>query len=235
MVAGSVVGLVMDNRDPDKMHRVLVQYPVAGNLKSSWCRMITPMGGVDRGLVMLPDIGTEVLLTFSYRTHHPYVLGALYNGGEDLPEPYKNDDGNDDRRVFWSRSGHLVDFDDTPGAERVGLGAGAPTRLQVRSAPVWTDFEDAEKKVSVYAEDSIFCDAERNLTVQCGSASIEADQMLIGGGGKVVLAAKKVVINTLVMRATSPDTHVKTPVKAPAPMAAPPALPARHPPTKEAA
>ena len=51
----------------------------------------------------------------------------------------------------------------------------------------------------------------------------------------MVLAAKKVVINTLVMRATSPDTHVKTPVKAPAPMAAPPALPARHPPTKEAA
>ena len=90
MIAGSVVGLVMDNRDPDKMHRVLVQYPVAGNLKSSWCRMITPMGGVDRGLVMLPDIGTEVLLTFSYRTHHPYVLGALYNGGDDYaPDPMR--------------------------------------------------------------------------------------------------------------------------------------------------
>lgn len=232
MIRGSVVGLVLDNRDPDGMHRVLVQYPVASQVHSSWCRMVSPMAGVERGLVMLPDVGTEVLLAFAYQSMSPYVLGALYNGEDDLPEPYRNDDGQDDRRVFWSRSGHLLDFDDTPGAERVGIGVRAPTRLEVRSAPVWQDFEDADKRISTYSEGSIFVDAGRSFTVKCGSASIQADQVLIGGGQQVVLAAKRVELKAgSVARASSPDTLVKTPSVAPQPQAAPTAAPARHPPS----
>ena len=63
MINGCVVGIVEDNRDPDGMHRVLVRFPVDDGVKSSWCRMVTPMGGANRGLVMLPDVGTEVLLS----------------------------------------------------------------------------------------------------------------------------------------------------------------------------
>ena len=85
MINGCVVGIVEDNRDPDGMHRVQVRFPVDEGVKSSWCRMITPMGGAGRGLVMLPDVGTEVLLSHAYRSLAPFVLGALYNGGADLP------------------------------------------------------------------------------------------------------------------------------------------------------
>ena len=133
MINGCVVGIVEDNCDPDGMHRVLVRFPVDEGVKSSWCRMITPMGGAGRGLVMLPDVGTEVLLSHAYRSLAPFVLGALYNGGADLPEPYRNDDENDDRRVFWSRNDHMVVFDDTAGGELVGVGAMAKTRLKVES------------------------------------------------------------------------------------------------------
>ena len=57
----------------------------------------------------------------------PYVLGAVYNGTEDKPEPYHNDDGLNNKRVFWSRNDHMVIFDDTPGMEKVQLGAQAPS------------------------------------------------------------------------------------------------------------
>ena len=82
-----------------------------------------PMSGKMRGLVTLPDKGTEVVLGFAYRTHSPYILGAVYNGGEDSPEPYKNDDGDNNLRVFWSRNDHMVVFDDTKGKEKVSLEA----------------------------------------------------------------------------------------------------------------
>ena len=74
MIRGMVIGKVKDNVDPDKMHRVLVEFPVNsfdGATESYWCRMLTPMAGKDRGLVILPDIGTEVAVTFSYLSRTP--------------------------------------------------------------------------------------------------------------------------------------------------------------------
>ena len=71
------------------------------------------MAGKNRGWVSIPEIGTEVVISFAYRSLQPYILGAVYNGGDDKPEPYKNDDGNNDKRVFWSRNDHMLIFDDT--------------------------------------------------------------------------------------------------------------------------
>ena len=70
MVSGTVVGIVLDNVDPDGMHRVLIKHPVEATeeTKSSWCRMLTPMSGKMRGLVMLPDIGTEVVMMTGTRS-----------------------------------------------------------------------------------------------------------------------------------------------------------------------
>ena len=80
MIRGVIIGIVKDNVDPEKMHRILVEYPVSsseGKVESTWARVCTPMAGVNRGLVILPDIGTEVAMAFSYRSQTPYVLGGL--------------------------------------------------------------------------------------------------------------------------------------------------------------
>ena len=83
MFISTTIGIVIDNVDPDKMHRVKVKFvtdSIQGEFsKSSWCRMMTPMAGQSRGLVMLPEIGTEVLVGFAYRSMSPYILGAVYN------------------------------------------------------------------------------------------------------------------------------------------------------------
>ncbi|MFN7143834.1 MAG: phage baseplate assembly protein V, partial [Myxococcota bacterium] len=104
MINGIVVGIVVDNVDPDKMGRVKVNFPVDGETppESTWVRMIWPMAGKLRGWVILPDVGTEVVVGYAYRTMSPYVLGAVYNGGDDKPKVYANEDGNDDHRRFWS-------------------------------------------------------------------------------------------------------------------------------------
>ena len=93
MINGVVVGIVVDNQDPDKMNRIKVRFPVdsENRIESSWCRMCVPMAGKFRGLVMLPQNGTEVVLAYAYRSMSPYVLGAVYNGGPDRT-PYKNAD-----------------------------------------------------------------------------------------------------------------------------------------------
>ena len=68
----------------------------------------------------IPEIHDEVLVTFIYgNINNAIVVGALYNG-IDTP-PYANEDGENNLRVFQSRSGHRVTFDDTADGERIEL------------------------------------------------------------------------------------------------------------------
>lgn len=214
MINGAVVGIVIDNVDPDGMHRVKVKYPVdsGDELKSSWCRMLSPMAGKDRGLVILPDIDTEVVLMFAYRTLSPYVVGAVYNGADDKPEPYHNDDENDDKRVFWSRNDHMVIFDDTEGSERVDFGAQADTRLDVTSAPIYQTLESAKMVITEYCDGNTNIEAKNTISIKCKDFVLDAKMTIkldsgqttamkagssgkIDGGGMLDAKASRVDVN----------------------------------------
>ena len=70
MINGIVVGVVIDNKDPDKLARIKVNFPVDHESppESTWVRMMWPMAGAKRGWVSIPDIGTEVVIGFAFRT-----------------------------------------------------------------------------------------------------------------------------------------------------------------------
>jgi phage protein D len=81
--AGSiVVGQVTNNNDPDGLGRVKVKFPTLGDdLESWWARIASPSAGKDRGLLMMPIVGDEVLVAFEHGdTRRPYVIGSLWNG-----------------------------------------------------------------------------------------------------------------------------------------------------------
>ena len=190
MISGTVVGIVLDNRDPDQRHRVLVKYPVDSGeeLKSSWCRMITPMAGGLRGLTILPDIGTEVVLGFAYRSMVPYILGAVYNGTEDKAEPFRNMAGKNNLRVFWSRNNHMVIFDDTPGEEKVELGANAPARLNVSSGPIHQTLDSAQRTITTYSDGNIEWDASSTISIKCTDFHLDASNSIDIRAGSTVAA-----------------------------------------------
>ena len=237
MINGLVVGIVVDNKDPDKMNRVMVQFPVDSGeqVNSSWCRMCMPMAGNSRGMVMLPEIGTEVVLAFAYRSMSPYVLGGVYNGGDDTPEPYKNDDGNNDKRVFWSRNDHMVIFDDTSGAEKVEIAAKAGSRLDVTSGPVHQTADAVEKTVNTYAEKHIIIEAKETISIKCKDFKLETDMTIAmeAGSKGVFKSGSKTDIKS---DATQDYTASKVDINPPAPPGPPkPVKPTpahRHPPMK---
>ena len=111
-VKGVAIALVTQNKDDDGLCRVKVQYPWHDKPKESyWARLAMPMGGKERGLVLIPEVGDEVLVAFEREDlRFPYVLGALWNG-KDKP-PLANDDGKNDKRILKSRKKHYLLFDD---------------------------------------------------------------------------------------------------------------------------
>ena len=116
---GVVVGIVTNNKDPDKLGRVRVKFPwLSDDHESWWARIATPMAGPNRGVYFLPEVDDEVLVAFEHGdVRFPYVLGALWNG-KDAP-PATNDDGKNNIRVIHSRSGHLIRLDDKDGDEKI--------------------------------------------------------------------------------------------------------------------
>ena len=118
---GVVVGIVIDNKDPDKLGRVKVKIPrLSGEDESNWARVISFMAGKEMGGFFLPEINDEVLVAFEYGDINiPYVIGSLWNG-KDSP-PLTNDDGKNNFRIIKSRSGHVIRLDDTDGQEKIEI------------------------------------------------------------------------------------------------------------------
>jgi uncharacterized protein involved in type VI secretion and phage assembly len=111
-VKGVAIALVTQNQDDEGLCRVKVSYPWHDKPRDSyWARLAMPMAGKGRGLVLIPEVGDEVLVAFERDDlAFPWVLGSSWNG-KDKPA-WANDDGNNDKRGLTSRKKHRLLFDD---------------------------------------------------------------------------------------------------------------------------
>lgn len=120
---GVYPGRVKKVDDGDRLGRVLVELMagpvVAGDRLIVWARVATLMAGKGRGSVFFPEPDDEVLIAFhAGDPRRPYVLGALWNGKDTLPQQV---DSSNNIRVIKTRSGHRLEFDDTQGAAKITL------------------------------------------------------------------------------------------------------------------
>ena len=104
--------------DPAKMGRVRVAYRwQTGDSATTWARLATPHAGNARGFMFLPEVGDEMLVMFEQGdVNHPYVIGAVWNGSDTPPlavDKAVNGSGAVVQRIFKTRAGHTVIFDDS--------------------------------------------------------------------------------------------------------------------------
>ena len=78
------IGIVTDNKDPDKLGRVKIKYPtLGGEVESGWARVVWGAAGKERGVVALPEVNDEVVVGFEHGdVRRPFILGALFNGAD---------------------------------------------------------------------------------------------------------------------------------------------------------
>jgi phage protein D len=117
---GVAVAVVTNNQDPQGLGRVKVKFPwLSEEVESSWARLAMPMAGDARGLLLVPEVNDEVLVAFEHGDMgHPYVVGALWNGQDALPpegDGAVDGSGSVVKRIFHTRAGHRIEFDDTDG------------------------------------------------------------------------------------------------------------------------
>ena len=184
--AGVVPALVTSVQDPDQQGRVKIRLPwLADSYESWWARTVQPGAGKDRGAVVLPEVGDEVLVAFAQGDlGHPYVLGGLYNG-QDLPEGgwAANVDGTTGavvRRGWVSRTGMAVEFLEKPGDESLVVRTNDGTQKVVLT-------QTAAKGIEIVSEGDV--------SVKGLNVSIEATNNLDLKGVNVKLAGTKTDIS----------------------------------------
>ncbi len=183
-IFGVVIGLVTNNKDPDGMGRVKVQFPcLSSQEESDWARIAGPMAGKERGFYFLPEVDDEVLVVFEQGDiRFPYVIGALWNG-KDAP-PAKNDDGKNNLRIIKSRSGHLIRLNDEDGKETI--------EIIDKSGKNSLIFDTAKNTITITAEKDIVLSAPKG-TLKIEAQKIEmkssADTKIESGAGMDVKAS----------------------------------------------
>ncbi len=183
---------------------------------SSWARIATPMAGNGRGFWCLPEPGDEVLVAFEHGdVRRPYVIGSLWNG-VDLPpvkgigtppadstDPMgyalaiedacvdtKEGDGRNRARFMYSRSGHLLLFDDSDEEKKEKI-----VLKTKRGHVVVLNDSDGEESIAIYdstGEEYLHIDeANKKITIETKDGDID----ILCKNGTLNIEAKDITTN----------------------------------------
>jgi uncharacterized protein involved in type VI secretion and phage assembly len=175
--------VVSDVKDPEKLGRARLTFPwLAKDYTSGWARTVQLGGGSQRGSLIVPEVGDEVLVGFEQGDFDaPYVLGGLHNGTDKPPKtPVDVVDGGSGEvngRFFVSRTGHRLDFTESAsGANGIELATG--------DAKYLLKLDQKGTRVTLHSDGSITIEAKNGITVDAGTGTLEMK------GQKVAISSK---------------------------------------------
>ena len=127
----------------DGQGRIAIEIPSRG--LSCLARMVAPMAGKDRGLVLLPDQGDQVVVAFvNGASAEPLVLGSLWS--TTAKPPQTDSSGKNHVKIIKTGGGHSIRFVDEAGQEKIEI---------VDSNKSSLVFDSANKTIEITASDGV--------------------------------------------------------------------------------
>lgn len=196
-VKGVALALVTQNQDPEGLGRVKLRFPWhSEQAESNWARIAVQMAGNERGSFCLPEVGDEVLVAFERGDMTaPYVIGALWNG-QDKP-PASNDDGNNNLRLFKTRKGHTLSFDDDDAKGTVELAlADGKHKLTIDDEGIKLEDGSGNSLIIESTGGNVTLEAKTKLTLKAQMIAIEAaSTMSVKASGTLTLQGATINVN----------------------------------------
>jgi phage protein D/phage baseplate assembly protein gpV len=165
---GVVPAQVSDIKDPAKLGRVKLTFPwLDKDFTSTWARTVQLGAGKDRGTLVLPEVGDEVLVGFEHGDFEaPYVFGGLYNSKDTSPkltkEPVDGNSGQVTTRGFVSRKGHKLEFVEDDG---IILSSG--------DAKFVVKIDQKNQVIEVTSGKSVTVKAQNGVSIDAGTGPLE--------------------------------------------------------------
>lgn len=199
---GLYPALVSDLVDPEGRGRIKVRFPSLGEAGAevfAWATLLTPYADRDQGLQILPERDSQVVVAFEAGDpHRPYIVGACWNGKASPPEAAE---ASNNLRTLKTRSGSVLQFDDSAGAAKVTLSMQSGHQLVL---------DDAAQSVTLTHSNG--CRIEMNIA---GQVSINANATLEITAAGVNVHAPTVICDGLVQCQTLITSSVVSPMYTP--------------------
>lgn len=147
--------------------------------------MAQPGAGKERGALVVPEVGDEVLVVFEQNDpNRPYVLAGLHNGIDtaDSKGPNLIDSGSGavNRRSFVSRNGHRIDLLDEDGKTEGVLAETGDGRLRLSLDKIGT-------KIEIHSDGKVLIEGTQGVVIDGADSKIELTS------GEIVLNGKRAV------------------------------------------
>ena len=188
-----MTGLVVENNDPENLGRVRLVVPALPDGPELWARVVSPLAGPDRGLCFLPEIEDEVLVTFTQGDlSSAYVLGALW-GAKKQPPDDVGEIGNDIKSIK-TRSGHLLEFDDTDGFESITIRDYNDNTITIETYIDRITIK-SHSDIEISADEQMMISAD-DIIIEAKDISIKADSSFtLDGGASAEIKAGTISLN----------------------------------------
>lgn len=180
---GLYPAIVTRLEDPEELGRVEVKFPWLGDEGESvrsWATLLSSYAEDDQGFEALPSVDTQVVVGFEAGDlRRPYIVGAAWNGSEAMPE---SPDEANDKRVLKTRSGSILEFDDTPGGAKITLTTrgGHQVVLDEGSAEIRVDHPMGHS-VTLDAAGRVSVDATSSVEITAPSVNVHAPTAVFDG------------------------------------------------------
>ena len=101
---GKYRGIVTDNKDPDKLGKILAIVPAISGMTQNWANPCAPYAGKDVGFYAIPPVGAKVWIEFEGgNPNFPIWSGCFWQDGEVPTEVGTNADDPSQVKVFKTR------------------------------------------------------------------------------------------------------------------------------------
>lgn len=208
---GVFPAVVNDIKDPDGQGRVKVTLPwvpdTGGGSYEAWARLVTLMGGNNRGSWFIPDVNDEVLVAFDGGDpRHPYVIGALWNG-RDAPPDSMDGAGNNYRKVLRSRNGVKLTLDDKDGQENFIVETPGGQRMTLKDGPGAVEIVDSNGNSIKLETSGITITASAKVTINASQVAVSAGMVTVDAGISKfsgVVQADTVICNSIISASYTP-------------------------------
>ena len=180
-----VVGTVTQNTgDPASLGRVRVKYPALGDdTEGWWARIAGVAAGDQRGVLMMPQPGDEVLIGFEHGDpRKPYVLGSVWNAKDAPGQDLVRSDGSfalrSDKEITATAQGVIT----IKSAQDLAIQTDGKIG---QTAP--GDYTVEGQTVSIKANGSLTVEATGDLTLKGATVSVQAQGTVSVSGAQVSL------------------------------------------------
>ncbi len=176
--AGAQRGWVFDNADPDGLGRIKVQFPwqKAKGTSTPWIKMATPYSGSGKGFYFIPEKDEEVLVGFEGdNPEKPFVLSAGYNNS--ASSGFSDADNN--IKAIKTRSGHLIELNDTEGGEMITITDKNENLITV---------DTVNNDITINANNNITVNAVETIKLSAKNIELKAIEDVLVDAGKSISA-----------------------------------------------